>query len=91
MPRLAVLTLICACLVAAWAGWRLARVPSETEVIDALVGRYLAERPGGRATDCHAVPGVPPVRLSVVCDDGAWVAHAGRRGRAVVPPPDAPI
>jgi hypothetical protein len=55
-----------------------ARVPTETEIIEAAAANYVAET-GGAATDCYARPSAAAeVRLVVTCEAGAGVVW--RRG-----------
>ena len=76
------------CALAAGAGlvWgRASLLPTETEAINAIVARYVAET-GGAAADCYARPG-PDGRawITVYCDGaaGRFAYPLDRRGRAV--------
>ncbi|MDG4649112.1 hypothetical protein P6F26_11705 [Roseibacterium sp. SDUM158017] len=68
-----------------------ARVPSETEIIEAAAEDYVAET-GGARTDCYARPSpVDGVRLVVTCEPegGArWLGAYDARGRAVAVDPE---
>lgn len=63
-----------------------ARLPTETEIIEAAAARYVAET-GGARTDCAARPAdLPGVRLVVICgtSGGAdWVEAIDDRGDPV--------
>jgi hypothetical protein len=67
--------------------------PGETEIIERMAARYVAET-GGAPTDCAARPAAAPaVRLVVICDAGAgapaWAVAVDRMGRAL--PPEAAL
>ena len=76
------------CAIAAGAGllWgRASLLPTETQAINGVVARYVAET-GGAAADCYARPG-PDGRawITVYCDGaaGRFAYPLDRRGRAI--------
>ena len=84
-------------LPAAYFGYRLGQVPSDTEIIEAYAAQYVRDmrRDGAAATDCLARPHDDPgVRLVITCvspDGVSAIFYAGQRGNPVTPPegPDA--
>ena len=76
------------CLLVALAGlrWGLASQPwTETEIIEAMTARYIAET-GGQAVDCYGRPGPDGLAfLTVYCEGsaGRFVYPSDRFGRLV--------
>lgn len=70
-----------------------ARVPTETDIIEAAAADYVAET-GGEVTDCYARPSsAGGVRLVVTCDaegDRPWRRGYDKQGRAVAADPETP-
>ncbi len=72
------------------AGWRVASL-TETDIINAAAERHVAG--GGQAEDCAAVPGLPPVWITVVCaGDPPRIFRSDRLGRLTeIDPADAAL
>ena len=94
--RLVLLAVIILGLPAAYFGYRLGHVPSDTEVIEAYAAQFVRDGgDGAAATDCMARPhDHPDVRMVITClapDGTSAIYHAGQRGQPVTPPegPDA--
>ncbi len=82
-PKL-LIPIIILILLSGWFGFRMGRVPGDTQIIRNYAERYLATAPeGAKATDCAATT-YPSARMIIVCHHPSGLRRSfvvGQRGQ----------